>query len=146
METQAHVIASYSPLQSEPDVREFNDWVLATGRELLLPRVVSDSLEFAKGQTTPGSFGLQEPTDSAESLGKIELILVPALAVDSHGNRLGKGKGYYDRVLGEISCPKFAVIFDGEFFEELPVEAHDQKVAGAVSPLAINYFSGPALL
>ena len=146
METQAKVIASYSPLKSEPDVREFNDWVLATGRELLLPRVVSDFLEFAKGQMTPGSLGLQEPTGNAESLGKIELILVPALAVDSHGNRLGKGKGYYDRVLGEISCPKFAVIFDGEFFEQLPIEAHDQKVAGAVSPLAINYFSGPTLL
>ncbi|MEY4990202.1 MAG: hypothetical protein RIS08_428 [Actinomycetota bacterium] len=146
METQAKVIASYSPLKSEPDVREFNDWVIATGRELLLPRVISDFLEFAKGETAPGSFGLQEPSGTAVSLDEIELIFVPALAVDSQGNRLGKGKGYYDRVLGELDCPKFAVIFDGEFFEQLPTEPHDQKVSGAVSPLAINYFSGLSLL
>ncbi len=142
METQAQVIASYSPLKSEPDVREFNDWAIATGRELLLPRVATDRLEFAAGETAHGAFGLQEPTGVAVNLGEVELILVPALAVDSRGYRLGKGKGYYDRILGEMECPKFAVIFDGEFFDQLPVEAHDQKVSGAVSPLAINYFSG----
>lgn len=140
MEIEARVIASYSPLPSEPDVREFNDWVIATGRELVLPRVVADSLEFAKGETAHGSFGIQEPTGPTADINEIELIVVPALAVDSQGNRLGKGKGYYDRALAELDCPKFAVVFDGEVVDQLPVEPHDQKVSGVVSPSAINYF------
>jgi 5-formyltetrahydrofolate cyclo-ligase len=142
MECEAQVIASYSPQQTEPDVTEFNNWVIATGRELLLPRVKSDSLEFAAGETTVGAYGLQEPNGMAVDTDLIELVLVPALAVDSSGNRLGKGKGYYDRVLGLVHCPKFAVIFEDEFVEQLPVEPHDQKVSGVVSPTAINYFLG----
>ena len=141
METQARVIASYSPQGSEPNVTEFNDWVIATGRELLFPRVIGDTLEFASGTLRQGSLGIKEPAGVTRDLSELELILVPALAVDAAGFRLGKGKGYYDRVLGNIECPKFAVIFDDEFFEQLPVEAHDQRVSGAISPSAINYFA-----
>ena len=142
METQAQVIASYAPQHSEPDVSEFNDWVVATGRELLLPRVVGGTLEFASGDLRQGSFGISEPDGKTRNLSELELVLVPALAVDAAGNRLGKGRGYYDRVLGDIRCPKFAVIFDAEFFDQLPQESHDQRVSGAISPSAINYFSG----
>ncbi len=140
METNANLIASYSPMASEPDVTEFNEWAVATGRELVLPRVTNESLEFARGETASGAYGLKEPIGQSVNPAQIELIIVPALAVDALGYRLGKGKGYYDRVLGELTCPKFAVIFDGEYFERLPVESHDERVSGVVSPSAINYF------
>jgi 5-formyltetrahydrofolate cyclo-ligase len=146
MEFEAKTIASYSPLSSEPDVSEFNDWVLATGRTLCLPRVIGPEIEFAIGKTEPGSFAIAEPVGDAIDPDLIDLVLVPALAIDATGNRLGKGKGYYDRTLGSFSCPKFAVIFDSEYLEQLPADDHDQKVDGAISPSAINYFVRPEIL
>ncbi|WP_264785023.1 5-formyltetrahydrofolate cyclo-ligase [Aquiluna sp. KACHI24] len=146
MEFEAKAIASYAPLNTEPDVSDFNDWVLATGRTLCLPRIIGAEIEFAIGQTEPGAFSIPEPVGDAIDPSAIDLIMVPALAVDAQGNRLGKGKGYYDRALTSISCPKFAVIFDSEYFENLPHEDHDQAVDGAISPSAINYFARPEIL
>lgn len=140
MELGATKVASYQSLQSEPDTSEFNAWVIATGRTLLLPRIENDDLVFASGEVALGAFGIQEPSGAAVNLNSLDLILVPALAIDASGNRLGKGKGFYDRALAKIECPKFAVIFDAEYLESLPTESHDQKVDGAISPSAINYF------
>ena len=137
----AKTIASYSSLANEPNVTEFNKWVSSVGRTLLLPRIKGDYLEFAIGQTKPGSFGISEPVGHATSIAEADLILLPALAVDKTGVRLGKGKGYYDRALEQIlSIPKFAVVFKSEIYEELPSEPHDQKVMGAITPTAIHYF------
>jgi 5-formyltetrahydrofolate cyclo-ligase len=146
MEFEAKTIASYAPLSTEPDVSEFNDWVVATGRALCLPRVVGANIEFAIGETAPGVFAISEPLGDAVEPDAIDLVLVPALAIDADGNRLGKGKGYYDRALGAFKCPKFAVIFDSEYLEQLPSEKHDQPVDGAISPSAINYFARPEIL
>ena len=65
----------------------------------------------------------------------IDLILVPALAVDRSGNRLGKGKGFYDRFLAECNHPKLiAVVFDDEVFDSIPTEPFDKPVDGVVTP------------
>lgn len=138
-ELNANTIASYWPVATEPNVADFNDWVLLVGKTLLTPRVTGDSLEFASGDLKPGAFGISEPTGPAQSLSSAELILLPALAVDTLGNRLGKGRGFYDRALAGVKAPKFAVIFDSEFIESVPVEDHDLKVNGSVSPSAIRY-------
>jgi 5-formyltetrahydrofolate cyclo-ligase len=78
---------------------------------------------------TEGEFGILEPTGEAEPL-NVDVILVPALAVDAAGNRLGKGKGFYDRALASIdsSVPVIALVHDEEVFEEIPHEGHDRKV------------------
>lgn len=146
MEFEATTIASYAPLSNEPDVSEFNNWLIATGRTLCLPRVIGSNIEFAVGETTQGSFSISEPVGLSINPASIDLVLVPALAIDSSGNRLGKGKGYYDRALGSFKCPKFAVIFDSEYLESIPKEDHDQSVDGAISPSAINYFARPEIL
>lgn len=141
LELQAEVIVSYWPLPSEPDVTQFNNWVTLTGRKLLTPRIVDDKLEFASGQAVVGKYGINEPTSVAEEIDRAQLVLVPALAVDSRGFRLGKGKGFYDKTLAGRNLKTFAVVFDQEFFETIPIEDHDQRVIGAVSPSAIRFFN-----
>ena len=132
-ELGAKTIASYVSTSKEPDVSEFNSWVQEHGT-LLLPRVTGDQLEFAAGDLAPGAFGLREPTGPALAVSEIEFLVVPALAVDVHGNRLGKGKGFYDRLLVEVQAVSCAVVFDHELFDGLEVEDHDQRVDYVVTP------------
>ncbi len=130
----AKTVASYSPLPSEPDVTEFNSW--AAGKlNLVLPRVSGHDLEFAEGKLREGAFGIAEPTGTAVPIAEIDLMIVPALAADMAGNRLGKGKGFYDRVLANYSGKRIAVIFDSELIESVPSEPHDQQVQIIVTPL-----------
>ncbi len=146
LELNASVIASYQPLANEPDVAEFNSWVIAMGKALLLPRISGDELVFASGDLAPGSHGILEPQGEARDISECELILVPALAVDGVGNRLGKGKGYYDRALHSVSgIPRYAVVFDSEVLAAIPAEAHDVWVTGAVTPTAIHHFRASAI-
>jgi 5-formyltetrahydrofolate cyclo-ligase len=141
LELDARVIASYWPMANEPDTSEFNNWVELIGKTLITPRLIGQDLEFAGGATTSGSFGIQEPGGEAVPLSTADLILVPALAVDASGQRLGKGQGYYDRALEGIqtsSC--YAVVFESEIFDRIPTESHDFPVNGAVTPSAIRNF------
>ena len=132
--TNASNIASYSPLDSEPDLKPFNDWV-AESANLYFPRVVHDKLEFAKGPLRIGRFEIMEPTGSAILSSALDLILVPALAADVLGNRLGKGKGFYDRWLEDVASKNiFAVVFDSEVLGLVPNEPHDKKINGIVTP------------
>jgi 5-formyltetrahydrofolate cyclo-ligase len=125
-------LASYQPQENEPNVERFHQ--LAAGKvELVFPRVIGEELEFAGGQLVPGKFGILEPT--GEAVKKIDLVLVPALAVDHRGNRLGKGRGFYDRFLAGFSGPCYAVVFDEELLEDVPVDSHDRRVSGVVTPL-----------
>lgn len=146
LELNAEVIASYHPLPSEPDVSEFNHWVTAMGKTLLLPRIEGDQLVFASGDLTPGSYGISQPNGAPQDLAKAQLVLLPALAVDKSGNRLGKGKGFYDKALAQISgVSKYAVVFDSEILDSIPTEPHDIWVTGAVTPTAIHHFRASAI-
>ena len=82
-----------------------------------------------------GKFGLSEPTGLQAEISAIDLVLVPALAVDLEGNRLGKGKGFYDRaLLGPTQENLYAVVFDSEVLPQVPSEPHDQQVTGIITP------------
>jgi len=137
------VIASYSPTAVEPDVSGFNDWVRATGRKLLLPIITGSELAWAEpGELVLGPLGILQPTGAPAELAEATLIVLPALAVDRAGNRLGRGAGYYDRALGEATTAvRVAVVFDSEILPELPAEPHDVPVDLAVSPEQTLMFS-----
>ncbi len=130
----AKTVASYSPLPSEPDVTEFNSWA-SENLNLVLPRVRGHDLEFAAGEVREGAFGIAEPQGTDVPIAEIDLMIVPALAADMAGNRLGKGKGFYDRVLANYSGKRIAVIFDSELIDSVPSEPHDQRVQIIVTPL-----------
>jgi len=141
---QAHrVIASYSPTATEPDVSGFNDWVRASGRKLLLPIITGSQLAWAEpGEPVLGPMGILQPTGAPAELAEARLIVLPALAVDRSGNRLGRGAGYYDRALSEnTAAVRVAVVFDSEILPELPAEPHDVPVNLAVSPEQTLAFS-----
>ncbi len=62
------------------------------------------------------------------------------MAVDIRGNRIGKGKGYYDRALDDSKVKTIAVVFDEEILLEVPSEPHDRKVTAAISPSKLLWF------
>jgi 5-formyltetrahydrofolate cyclo-ligase len=132
-------LASYHPLGSEPDTREFNEAFSRQGN-LLLPRIIGEEIEFAYGSLSRGPLGIMEPTGERFPIDAIELILVPALAIDSLGNRLGKGLGYYDRVLKTSVALAVGVVFDGELVQELDAEEHDVRMQYAITPTSFTKF------
>ena len=73
---------------------------------------------------------------------EVDLLVIPAAAVDESGMRLGWGRGYYDKTIGSIEkCPPvYAVIFDAELLDEVPTDPHDQPVSGVVTPTRVITF------
>lgn len=131
-ELKPKTIASFQPLPSEPQLQKFN-LEAASELQLVFPRIAGATLEFAAGSMRPGVLGILEP--SGERVPDIDLILVPALAVDVMGNRLGRGRGFYDRALADFpNALKYAVVFDDEVFPQIPNDPWDEKVSGAVTP------------
>jgi len=146
----ARSVACYLSTTIEPDTRPFVNWAVAQGLRVLLPVSREDGLldwTTGDGETeTEGLFGMPEAV--GELLGPIaindvDLILVPAAAVDATGIRMGWGRGYFDKTLGSMEkCPPvYAVVFDGELVDEVPRERHDQPVDGAVTPTRIVQFT-----
>ncbi len=135
--TRPKTIASYQPLDSEPDTTEFNTWA-ESEYEMYYPLISGEDLVFSKSPLVDGTLGIKEPTGTERQLSTIDLIFVPALAVDMEGNRLGKGMGYYDRALKDVSNKNlYAVVFDSEVIFDLPIETHDKKVTGIVTPTRV---------
>jgi 5-formyltetrahydrofolate cyclo-ligase len=142
----ASKIACYLAFGDEPDTELFVDWAIENEIEVMMPISHKDgSLSWVtfEGETESGIFGFAEPTGASASLSAADLIFIPALAVDARGNRLGKGKGYYDRALAvpDIAAPIIAVVFDDELVENIPAESHDHLVDAVVTPAGKTFFS-----
>jgi 5-formyltetrahydrofolate cyclo-ligase len=142
-------LAAYLSMPEEPDTRPFLRWTAERGLKVLLPISREDGLlDWAPydGEEEDADI-LGMPTPTSELLGPIaindvDLILVPAAAVDRTGMRMGWGRGYFDKTLGSmVNCPPvYAVIFDDELVDEVPRERHDMPVNGVVTPAGIVTF------
>ena len=102
-------------------------------KKLYLPRVNGDFLEilpYDATQLQSGSFNIEEPTgDEIADGNDMDLIIVPGIAFDRKGNRVGRGKGYYDRLLSETTAIKIGVGYDFQLLEDnIETEEHDVKV------------------
>lgn len=142
----AKKVTCYLPFGNEPDTELFIDWALDNDIEILLPVAQEDgTLQWVNfdGDTKVGIFGFHEATGSAVMPSNIDLAIIPALAVDTQGIRLGKGKGFYDRALLEFKPkpPIVAVVFDSEILPAVPAEPHDHPVDAAVTPAGIKHFT-----
>lgn len=138
-------VCCYLPVGTEPGSLAMIEALAAGGRRVLLPVVTGDEpLEWAvfdgPESLVDGPYHLLEP--SGERLGpaaiaRAELVLVPALAVDRAGVRLGRGGGHYDRSLPLVTAgtPLVAVARDPELVAELPSEAHDVRMTAALTPI-----------
>lgn len=121
-------ILMYHSLPDELSTHRFlSKW---SGRKhFYLPRVNGvnlDILPYNESRLELGAFHIEEPTgeDTVEA-DEIELIVVPAVAYDRRGNRLGRGKGFYDRLLKTSRATKIGVGYEFQLVDELPVEEHD---------------------
>ncbi|GEK87051.1 5-formyltetrahydrofolate cyclo-ligase [Microbacterium aerolatum] len=147
----ARSISCFLSTTTEPDTREFIIGAVRRGIRVLLPITRADGLlDWAVADDTDdvaeGLFGLPEPT--GEVLGPIavndvDLMIIPAAAVDAEGTRLGWGRGYFDKTIGSMeNCPPvYAVTYDSEVLDSLPRELHDQPVTGVVTPTRTLHLS-----
>lgn len=145
----AKSVSAYLSMPDEPDTRPFLRWAAENDLKVLLPISRDDGLlDWAPydGEEEDADI-LGMPTPTSELLGPIaindvDLILVPAAAVDRSGMRMGWGRGYFDKTLGSMeNCPPvYAVIFDDELLDEVPRDRHDMPVNGVVTPGGIVTF------
>ena len=141
----AGTIAAYYSIGAEPDTRSLVYALWKRGSYVLLPVLRPDGdLDWASYEgpdsLVPGPRGLREPSEpprGVDAVARADAVLVPALAVDRAGNRLGRGGGSFDRALARVSplVPLIALVYDDEIVDRVPAEHHDVKVRAAVSPV-----------
>jgi 5-formyltetrahydrofolate cyclo-ligase len=141
-------VCAYVPVGAEPGSLEMLDGLLRRAGRVLLPvaRTTADDSpvalqwgEYVPGRLVAARFGLLEPAEPwlpAMTLAEASVVLVPALAVDRAGVRLGRGRGFYDRTLvhRDPGARLIAVIRDQELLDELPHEPHDVPMTHALTP------------
>jgi 5-formyltetrahydrofolate cyclo-ligase len=144
-ETQmAGTVAAYYSTGSEPDTHGLVFALWKRGSYVLLPLLRPGlDLDWASYEgpdsLRPGPRGLAEPAEPPRGAGAISrahLVIVPALAVDRRGVRLGRGGGSYDRALGRVGreVPTVSLIYDSELLDEVPAGPHDQSVRLVAQP------------
>lgn len=124
----ANHILMYHSLPDELSTHAFlKKW--GNRKHFYLPRVNGvnlDILPYDESRLELGAFHIEEPSgDNTVDESEIELIIVPAVAYDRKGNRLGRGKGFYDRLLSTTQAVKIGVGYEFQLIDEIPVEPHD---------------------
>jgi 5-formyltetrahydrofolate cyclo-ligase len=139
------IVTGYVAMPGEPGGPELLE-ALSSAARLLLPVLRDDQdLDWASyaGALVPAARGLREPPGprlGVDTIASVEVVVVPAVAVDKGGMRLGRGGGSYDRALARArSAQIFAVIYAADLVDEVPAEPHDQRVHGAVTPSGLWY-------
>ena len=141
-------VCAYVPVGSEPGSPALLDVLARRADRVLLPvaRTTADDDavalqwgEYRPGELVTARFGLLEPAGPwlpAEAVAEAGVVIVPALAVDRGGARLGRGRGFYDRtlVLCDPRARLIAVVRDEELLDEVPHEAHDVPMTHALTP------------
>ncbi|MGW6690148.1 5-formyltetrahydrofolate cyclo-ligase [Streptomyces sp. NPDC054961] len=153
----AHTVAAYVSVGSEPGTRALLDALRAAGKRVLLPVLLPDNdLDWAayEGPASlaeaahPGKMRLLEPAGSRlgpEAVTGADAVLLPGLAVDRRGMRLGRGGGSYDRVLERLeragAHPALVVLlYDDEVVARVPEEPHDHPVRAVATPSGVVRF------
>ena len=140
----AGTVAAYISVGTEPDTRGLVYALWKRGTYVLLPLLLADGdLDWASYEgpdsLAPGPRGLLQPVQpprGVTAVASADLVIVPALAVDRTGRRLGRGGGSYDRALARVgrSVPTVALVYDDELVDEVPAGRHDQPVSMAARP------------
>lgn len=142
----ARVVLAYSALKSELDLGPAVAALQERGAAIAYTRIEGDGalgihLVEDEAELVPGPFGLLEPPPDAPRLQprEIDAAIVPAVAYDARGYRLGYGGGYYDRLLPQLrlGCVRIGAIFDEQLLAEIPAEPHDEPVDIVVTPTRV---------
>ncbi|MCX5147288.1 5-formyltetrahydrofolate cyclo-ligase [Streptomyces sp. NPDC048550] len=154
----AHTVAAYVSVGAEPGTRDLLDALRAAGKRVLLPVLLPDNdLDWAAyegqgslaGAAHPGKMRLLEPAGprlGPDAVAGADAVLLPGLAVDGRGMRLGRGGGSYDRVLARLeragAHPALVVLlYDEEVVARVPEEPHDHPVQAVATPSGVIRFT-----
>lgn len=139
---KANYIMIYYSVRNEANTVHIINYLLKAGKTVALPvctpeRDLQAVVITDLSQLQPAPFGLMEPGPGADLLenSKLELIVIPGIAFDEKGHRLGHGAGYYDRFL--LKTPnafKLGLAYDFQLLPEIPAESHDIKMNGLLTP------------
>jgi 5-formyltetrahydrofolate cyclo-ligase len=152
-EQGARTVSAFWPLAEEPDLRPLVRALHGAAIRVVLPVVLSARNEAPRlghrafsgeAALAPGRFGVMEPlAGDLVAPEAIDVALVPALAVDPAGVRLGYGGGFYDAYLAETNAVRIGVVFASGVAEALPAELHDARLDGACTPDGLVWFGTP---
>lgn len=125
---KAKTVLLFSSLPDEPNTSSL---MLITSKRILLPVVQEKNLILKTYTNTAAlsiknKYGIKEPEgDEFDKYDEIDLAIIPGVAFDNYANRLGRGKGYYDKLLTKLKCKKIGICFQHQLIEEVPIEKHD---------------------
>ena len=141
----ANTVALYAALPREVQTEALGRMLAAAGKRICFPAVRGDErvLEFREIEDDTGkglllgALGIHEPSGTQVPLACIDFFVLPALAVDLHGRRLGRGRGHYDATLAAAAprALRVALVFDWQVVDEVPVREHDQCVDAVCTEL-----------
>lgn len=140
---ETRTVLFFAPLADEPDIWPAFQFILQKGLTVALPRMDTGAGGYTAcvvrdpaRDLAVGHFGIQEPIPSCKEhpLNLLDLVLVPGVAFDLGGRRLGRGAGYYDRLLSKVRGTACGIAFDEQISGELPVEPHDVFVDCILTP------------
>ena len=136
----ARVIMAYCSLPDEVDTHLLLDSLSRMGKKIVLPAVIGDSEMEARSYNAPtdlaiGAYGIYEPVGKRfENLEDIDVVIVPGMAFDAEGHRLGRGKGYYDRFLNQIpNSYKIGICFSFQMVQMVPTSSFDISMNEVIS-------------
>jgi len=133
----------FAPRPDELDLWPLLEEALAGGKIAALPRFnpagknyVAGRVQNLRSEIAPGEFGIREPAARCPEipLSRFDLILVPGVAFDWHGHRLGRGKGFYDRLLANVRGVKCGITFDEQMVNDVPVGPSDVRMNFIMTP------------
>jgi 5-formyltetrahydrofolate cyclo-ligase len=139
----AGAVLFFAPRPDELDLWPLLEEALAAGKIAALPRFnpagknyVACRVQNLRSEIAPGEFGIREPAARCHEipLSRLDLILVPGVAFDWHGHRLGRGKGFYDRLLAGTRGVKCGIAFDGQMVNEVPAGPADVRMNFILTP------------
>lgn len=125
---QAQNVLLFWPLPDEINTIPLIEHAYAVGKNIFLPVVVGDDLvikPYNPKAMKSGAFGILEPQGDPVSPVQLDLIIVPGVALDAAGNRMGRGKGFYDRLLAGTSATTIGVCYAEQYYLSIPTEPHD---------------------
>lgn len=145
---RAATVAAYVSVSKEPGTGRLIEDLDALGKRVILPVLLPDmdldwGLYDGPASLVSARRGLLEPAGvrlGPDAIGRADVVLCPAVAVDRSGMRLGRGGGSYDRALARVAPGTLvcALLYDGELVDRVPVDEHDRRVDALVTPSGVT--------